>query len=746
MVARKQKIGIKLVVVMMLCCVMTGMLFFYADMIQKELNEEIIEQLKEVAEQSVITLDEKIDEEFTLLNEIADRLSRENGFDAEETIEDLRRVVKRHSFRRMGIIMPDGKAYTTDGKELNLGDREYFWDSMEGKQSLSDKLTDRAGGSPIMVFSTPVYEAGEVSAVLFATYDVKELQNLLSISVFGGEGYSYVIKQNGDALIDTVSPIGFNDFQNVFDSLMDASETNAEVTEKLKNDLQNRSTGYITFHNKIDKYMYYSPLNIKDWYVLNVVPAGVMDSTRNFIMMLTYILCGVLIAIFAAFLFSIIKMERQKKKEMADILYVDKVTGGYTYARFCVEAGERMKNTDKQVAYIVMDIDNFKIINELFGYTEGDKTLCYIWGIWKKCCRENEIFARRVADRFSAQWFFDDREELNVRIEDFINEIQSKLQQKSEYNLKVTMGIYIVKSKDEDVQNIMNYAMMAHSAAKAGNDVWYTFYDDEFKEKLLQNKLLEDKLKLALKYDEFVIYYQPKYSVVTKELVGAEALVRWKKEDGSLIMPGNFIPLAEKNGFIKYLDKYVFAGVCRRQKKWLDEGLAIVPISVNLSRQHLYNDEFMEEYKDIVDGTGVPTEYVQLELTESAIFENQEALCSIIDKLHMLGFRILMDDFGTGYSSLMMLKSVPIDILKLDKSFVDDFDDSRGEKIITSVIRLAQALHIEVTAEGVETEEQYKFLKHLGCDMIQGFYFAKPMPEEDFGKLLKSTREVSDVG
>lgn len=730
----------KLIIGIILCAVLIGMLTLYARMLQRELDGETVDTLQEVAEQNVVVVKKELEKEFGLLTEIADRISVEEAFDPQQAVDELCGIQKRYSFKRMGVILPDGSACTTDRRDLFLGDREFFRESMQGKAALSDRLQDKINGEEIFVFSMPVYAGDRVCAVLFATYRVESLQELLAVSVFGGNGYSYIISGNGDAVVNTVSPTGFVDFRNVYRSLTDVSKENRRCAEELRQGIESGREGYIEFYNKESKYMFYSSLGVKDWYMLNVVPAGVMDSTRDVIMGITWLLCIALIILFLIFTGYIFRIERQKKKELADVLYVDSVTGGYSYARFCVEAKECLGRMTSAAAYIVMDIDNFKVINELFGYEEGDKTLRYVWDVWKRCSGENEIFARRIADSFVALWHFHVRQELNDRLDGFIEKLQSNLQESSsDYNLKCTMGVYIVKDKTEDVQNMMNYAVMAHASIKGQADRWYTFYDDEFREMLLRNKIMEDQMKRALKRQEFAVYYQPKYNTDTKELMGAEALVRWIRGDRSAIMPNEFIPLAEKNGFISQLDKHVFTEVCIRQKKWLDEGKRIVPVSVNLSRRHLYNEEFVEEYREVVEETGLPPEYIQLELTESAIFENQEALCQIIDRLHLMGFRILMDDFGTGYSSLMMLKSLPIDILKLDKSFVDDFDDPRGEKIITSVIGLAQSLQMEVTAEGVETEAQYRFLKELGCSSIQGFYFAKPMPAAEYECILDAS-------
>lgn len=713
------------------------MLAFYAKILEKDLNEETVATLKEISGQTVAMLNEKIHGEWRLLSEVADRLEVTEELKPETAVSLIQEICERQGYKRMGVILPNGKAYTTDGKEAYLGERLFFRQSLNGQVSVSKRLEDKISAGSIIVFSVPIYSGDSVCGVLFATYDEEELRKLMAVNAFDGQGYAYIINRYGDAVVDANSSTGFKSFQNIYRSMNEVSETNIVVAAKLQKHILAGESGYVKVYNEVDKYMYYMPLDVQDWYVLCVVPTGVVDSTKDELMYLTYMLCILLILIFLLLIIYIVVIERKQKKELSDILYVDDITGGYSFARFCGEVPQRLQNTDLHGACIVMDVDKFKVINELFGYDEGNRTLCGVWKIWRKCSEDTEIYARRLADRFVALWYYKEREELNERLENFMEEVQNLVQENQmDYNLKITMGIYLIKDKEEDVQKMINYATMAHATVKGQDDIWYAFYDDDFREKLLKNKLLEDQMKKGLKNKEFVVYYQPKYHVMTGELVGAEALIRWKQPDGTMVQPGKFIPLAEKSGFISKLDQYVFAAVCKKQREWVNEGRVPVPVSVNLSRRHLYNDDFMEEYYGILKESGIPAEYVQLELTESAIFENQEALCGIIDRLHEMGFRILMDDFGTGYSSLMMLKSVPIDILKLDKSFVDDFDHEKGEKIITSVIQLAQSLHIEVTAEGVETEEQYRFLKALGCDMVQGFYFARPMPEEEFEKLL----------
>lgn len=387
----------------------------------------------------------------------------------------------------------------------------------------------------------------------------------------------------------------------------------------------------------------------------------------------------------------------------------------------------------KKLAIIMMDLDDFKLVNELFGYEEGNKVLRFLSRTLKESCCDGEFTGRSNADRFYILFLYEEEKEIKQRILKLAENIQRlRMSETMEYLLHPVFGIYYVKAGDDNVEDMMDCAALAHNMAKQARNSTYKVYTDEIKEKELQKKQLSDQIEHAYRNHEFIVYYQPKYDSITRKLAGAEALVRWRRADGQMVSPGLFVPLAEESGFVCKLDEYVFREVCLAQKRWMDKGLDIVPVSVNLSRRHLDNPEFINEYKAILDESGVPIEYIQLEITESAMFEKKEDFVQIMERLHDLGFMILMDDFGTGYSSLMMLKSIPIDVMKLDKSFVDDYDDERGERIIRCVMRMAQDLSIAITAEGVETEAQYRFLTSVGCDTIQGYYFARPMPEEEY--------------
>lgn len=744
---RKQQkpLTFKIIFVIGLCIIAIAELLLYENRLRKELNAQMKATLKEVAAQSAQTLYKEILWENNLFSEIAQVVSEMGGADSKEALHKLRQVTQRYGLKRMGIIMPDGTAYTTDGVEMNLADRDYFKESMNGMPAVSDIIKDKIGGSAIVVFSTPVYKDGHVTGVLFATYAQDEFRKILAESTtFEGQGYLYVVRKNGDAVAASQHNTNFYDGDNIFDKLTDVDDANAEASETLKAGMDKEESGYIHYINGVSKYMYYMPLGINDWYMLSIVPASAIDEEMGVIMRMTSMLFVVFAAVLLFFVVYIAHDERRKNKQLEQVLYVDKVTGGYSYEKFCLTAQKYLRDYDAKSgripAFIAMDIDKFKLVNEIYGFEKGNQALCYIRSVWVKNLRAGECVGRRIADHFVALLFVSSREELLERMNALCrNLIENAEDICQKYILKPTVGIYMIEDRKEDLQSIQNCAVMANSRIKGRHDVFCAFYDESMRKQMMDNKLLEDQMESGFKNHEFTLWYQPKIDTKTKAVCGAEALIRWIAADGTVILPSKFIPLAENNGFIAILDLNSFELVCRTIREWLDLGLEPVPVSVNLSRQVLYHREFIEEYRAILEKYKVPVRYVQIEITESALFENQAAFAEIIEKLRQIGFKILMDDFGTGYSSMMMLKSVNVDVMKMDKSFIDDYKDDRGRKILISVIELAKALDISMTAEGVENKEQYIFLKDMGCDSIQGYYFYKPMPEEQFRALLKKS-------
>ena len=734
--------------------------FSYSRSIEESYKEENINSLKELSNQGALMLHNEIKNKQNLLAELSHDVSRIFVNDPQAAAAYLEEAAERNSFKRIGVALTDGRAYTTDGVELNISEREYFSKAILGHTAVSRNLDDYTDGGRIAVYAVPIFEDGSDKriGVLFATYSLDTFRKTIEVSFFGGAGYSYVVQENGDVVVDSQHSESFKNFKNVYAALLTADPVNnKDSAEKLWQMINSKKGGYIEFYNGSQKYMYCSPIGVNNWMLLTVTPASVIEDKINMVLNKTYLLGILLIAIFLLFIWHIMRIHTRNQKELMDIAYVDEVTGGYSFAKFFKEAELLLPETDKKTAIVSMDIDGFKYFNDMFGYGEGNDLLRYIWQEVKASLNEGEILAHGVADTFIFLLRFDTREELLWRINDLCLHLNNYITKSGQvYKLSLSMGIYEVDGETDDIVSMADRAYIARQTIKNKGDTAWAFYDGAVRDKLLHEKEIESQMEKALAEGEFIAYYQPKYSTKEQKLIGAEALVRWRRSDGIIVPPYQFVPLFERNGFINKVDRYMFELVCRQQMRWLKQGLIPVPISVNMSRMCLYDPHIVDEYIGVLNGSGLSAAYIKLELTESAFFENISIMNNVIEALHKVGIKVLMDDFGTGYSSMMMLKNVAIDVLKLDKSFVDDIGDDRSEKIISNIISekiisniiyLAHSLQIEVTAEGVETAAQFEFLKSVGCDYIQGYYFGKPQPAEDFAALLqKEFYDGSDAG
>ena len=725
--------------------------FSYSRSIEESYKEENINSLKELSNQGALMLHNEIKNKQNLLAELSHDVSRIFVNDPQAAAAYLEEAAERNSFKRIGVALTDGRAYTTDGVELNISEREYFSKAILGHTAVSRNLDDYTDGGRIAVYAVPIFEDGSDKriGVLFATYSLDTFRKTIEVSFFGGAGYSYVVQENGDVVVDSQHSESFKNFKNVYAALLTADPVNnKDSAEKLWQMINSKKGGYIEFYNGSQKYMYCSQIGVNNWMLLTVTPASVIEDKINMVLNKTYLLGILLIAIFLLFIWHIMRIHTRNQKELMDIAYVDEVTGGYSFAKFFKEAELLLPETDKKTAIVSMDIDGFKYFNDMFGYGEGNDLLRYIWQEVKASLNEGEILAHGVADTFIFLLRFDTREELLWRINDLCLHLNNYITKSGQvYKLSLSMGIYEVDGETDDIVSMADRAYIARQTIKNKGDTAWAFYDGAVRDKLLHEKEIESQMEKALAEGEFIAYYQPKYSTKEQKLIGAEALVRWRRSDGIIVPPYQFVPLFERNGFINKVDRYMFELVCRQQMRWLKQGLIPVPISVNMSRMCLYDPHIVDEYIGVLNGSGLSAAYIKLELTESAFFENISIMNNVIEALHKVGIKVLMDDFGTGYSSMMMLKNVAIDVLKLDKSFVDDIGDDRSEKIISNIIYLAHSLQIEVTAEGVETAAQFEFLKSVGCDYIQGYYFGKPQPAEDFAALLqKEFYDGSDAG
>ncbi len=422
-------------------------------------------------------------------------------------------------------------------------------------------------------------------------------------------------------------------------------------------------------------------------------------------------------------------------EQMRHMACHDQLTGIYNRVHFMKKTESMIKrNADKQFVFVYFEVDRFQLINTFYGAKEADSLIQYLAKILKLFAETYDLFTygRMESDVFCFCMEYDADE-----LEQMIDRAKSLLEQYgSDYDIEPNFGLYVVKDNRMPAEVMYSNASVAAKEGAGNYLKYFTYYTDEMDAKLKKEQEILNDMHRALENEEFCIYLQPKYNIHTNAIAGAEALVRWMHPEKGMISPGDFIPVFENNGFITNLDYYMWEETCKLLRSWIDEGLNPLPISVNVSRVDIYNSRLAESIVQLVDKYQLPHDLLEFEITESAYAFNPMILIKLVSDLHENGFTILMDDFGNGYSSLSILKDIEVDILKLDMLFLSNSKDTgRGENILASVIRMAKWLKIPVIVEGVETASQVNFLKSVGCDYVQGYYYAKPMSVGEYKKL-----------
>ncbi len=451
-----------------------------------------------------------------------------------------------------------------------------------------------------------------------------------------------------------------------------------------------------------------------------------------------------LILLICSFFSGIVRQHR-----IAALFFMDEVTGGHNWMWFLTR-GEQLlrkrRNAAKHFAVLDVVLVKYRNFCVCHSIAEGEKLLRTVDDVIARSIGKKEISAHYASANFAVLLSYYEEAQLKQRITELIGKLE-KISDVHQFGFHVGIDSIAIETgkngrpvrrKQVDLEVEYNNACAARATLDGRDDSGIAFFDEKLVEEQRWINIVTEKQQKALDNEEFEVYYQPKYDPQTDKLRGAEALIRWNSPEYGFKGPGTFIPIFEKNGFITEIDHYMVRHVARDQKAWLDAGLPCVPVSVNISRAHFIESDLAEQIRDMIDEAGTPHDLIEIELTESAFFDDKAALIRTITKLKNFGFAVSMDDFGSGYSSLNSLKDMPLDVLKLDAEFFrGDTKDDRAQIVVSEAIRLAKSLHMRTVAEGVEIREQAEFLAENGCDMIQGYIYAKPMKREDFEQAVK---------
>ena len=418
----------------------------------------------------------------------------------------------------------------------------------------------------------------------------------------------------------------------------------------------------------------------------------------------------------------------------------DSLTGLYLLEHFKDEVKQILDGSAEDEKYVMLctDVTNFERVNNLYGLKQADQILLELADLLHMSENRMKCACRSIADHILVLTTYEDKKDLKKRLQNLCDSFGKIVKDRyQEASPRLGVGVYEIKNKKEEIEDIVERANVARKGLRLSASSAIVFYDDHLTQGIDRTREIESRMENALVNGEFKVYLQPKYNLESGRIVGAEALCRWIPDDGMAIYPDEFIPVFEENGFISKLDYYMLNRVCEMIQKRQSEGKGNIRVSVNQSRVLLSDEQYQDKVAEVLERYGSLGQYIELELTERIFQDDLSEFARIMDEVRQLGIQWSIDDFGTGYSSLNLLKELPVDIIKIDKSFLDEAETSEASKIIIrKTVELTQALDKYVVCEGVETESQADYLREISCDMAQGYLYARPMPMDQFENML----------
>ncbi len=727
---RAEKVNIKfLAVLSMILIIIVTLFVFFNSYVNDKLAISIQNELEDLTYYQKLFIDSENSNNINYINTVATSITQEQ-IESESVDEYLRLQMPNSEFAEMYFVDLDGNAVSSGGINVDFSRNVAYNKVLETKElslSLNEYSSIVYG---ILDIATPVFIDSRLQGVLVGVKHINYLFDEMK-SKYSDDGYLLITDNSGNAIVSTSSN---------YVELASLEELGGYILEGVSAksvfaDISEGQSGSFEFVlDGVVRVARYEPLELGDMALVAVQDVTTVQEEVHSISKVVAYISFTIIITFVAFATYIWRSKKRTLHKIEQVAYYDELTGLVNLTKLKKDVRRILnQNPHKNYAIIKVDVLNFKSINEIYGFGVGNKVLCAFREISEMVPEKSLIVSRTGVDEFvffAGNGFLENLENETEQYEALFKYLIPELEN---HHLSFTYGRYFIEQGETDVDDIINKVSLAHSMAKVKKKSVIWDYDEDYKKHVINMTNITNKMQKALADEEFYAFLQPKINLNTGELVGAEALVRWIEQDGNMIYPDVFIPNFESNGFIVKIDMFILECVCKTISRWMQEGKDCVPISVNFSRVHLENLNYVEDIKCIVDSYGIAHSFIEVEITETTLLENMSVLKNIIDKLHQEGFSISVDDFGAGYSSLGMLKEFEVDTIKLDRSFVTSTDqNTRARLVIDGIIKMAHSLDLKVVAEGTEDEEQIAFLKSIGCDVAQGYYFARPMKVADF--------------
>lgn len=728
-------------VVSLVLIVAAGVLLYF---LLQAMNASARQQMTFETEEYKNRLFKQIEADFQNLETLSGFISEEMLEDEEEFAKRLEYSNEQNNFLTMAFFYPDGKGtISTRGlgtrmdvsyKNLNEAAHPVVEKAYEGEKSVSRLFYSETVNRRVFMYGVPVYTKEELAGVLTASDQIDIFTDILDgNTVLGGNGYLHLIGTEGDFLVKSKNAVVKENLNNIFEGpYFDDDEKNM-----LKKEMQNNQRIFSSFRYHGERYqILLDPVGMHGWYLMCVstLQESNQYSYPMLAVMVAAVACVLLVVVFL--LFYGFRLARRSSRRFRYQAYHDSLTGAKNLTYFnrrlsrCLESGSA-------VSVVALNVHQFKFINEIFGREYADRLLIEIKEVLDKNMETGEFFARDRADLYYLCLMEQDREKILGRLQQIMDEIVDiSSHHHNNYRILLYCGV-VIQEEEKDVTPLMTHVMFALTTARGSyeNNVW--FYDSQLHEKEKIENYVETHMHQALQDGEFKMFLQPKTDLKTGRLKSAEALVRWIREDGSMIYPDQFIPLFENNGFCAKLDLYMVECACRQIREWMDSGMEPIGISVNQSKLLFYEKDYIEVMTELKERYGIPDQLITLEILEGLATENVEELNRKIGILRGQGFRISLDDFGSGYSSLNVLGNLRIDELKLDRGFLLEASDKKNTRfraVMEEIVQLTKRLRISTVVEGIETASNEQFCCEIGCDQGQGYYYSRPLAQDDFNQ------------
>lgn len=601
-------------------------------------------------------------------------------------------------------------------------------------------VTSKEDGMPHILIATPVYSGDNSYGYLVATMRIEDIFEGGEFNYQKEMGECYLTDRNGMIVSRSSDAVFVSEESSDFGLSMleysDGREDSKRAVQALTNAYEEDEAGFVTIQTRSSESLQisYYPLNsVPSLFFISCYNDNLVDDKVQPLLFRSVLSCIIIVVLMIAIIVYVWATSKRANITIEKLAYEDPVTKGKNINYF-KEFASHIMAVFKETPFVIyrFDIVNFRYINEAYGHIRADEILESCITNFASVFSEKALCVRMDADQFLA--IMENGKDIEQKLDRLTKNVNEDARGRGmKYPIRFKAGVYQIRKHDHDIDVMIDRANVAKKTLRSEDGEVIAIYSEKIIQDMRKIDRIESEMQKALANGEFKIYMQPKWDIYLNRLAGAEALVRWVKEDGSILYPDEFVTIFENNGFIEKLDFYMLETVCQKMHEMIEAGYTVYPVSVNQSRMLLHSADYVANVKRIMEKYKLPENAVELEITESVFLDDRSNMIRIINQLKECGVRLAMDDFGSGFSSLNMLKDVSFDTVKIDREFfTESVTTERSRWILQKIVELCGGIGMEVLCEGVETEEQVRILQSIGCRMVQGFYFAKPMPEEEY--------------